>query len=114
MPSKRLLNTRNTPVPPISSATVTGVPSNKVKALVVPFNVSVTGNVVVVPVGIASESRTVKYPTGWILRNPSAMSTVSVPTVTLVDGKYAIPPALVVILLKQAMLLPPFSQLLKT
>ena len=64
IPSKRLLNTKNVPVPPISSATVTGVPSNKVSERVVPFIVNVTGNVVVVPVGIASFMRTVKYPTG--------------------------------------------------
>ena len=42
------------------SATVAGVPSNSVKALVVPFKVRVIGNVPVVPVGIASDKRTVK------------------------------------------------------
>jgi len=53
MPLKRSLKTVIIPVPG-KSAAVTGVPSKKVSALATPFNVSVTGNVPVVPSGIAS------------------------------------------------------------
>ena len=84
-----------------NSAAVTGVPLGSVSALVVPFKVSVTGSVVVASAGTTSEMRTVKYPIGCILRKPSAMSMVSVPTVVFVDRNTGIPPALVVILTKQ-------------
>lgn len=60
MPFSLSLKTVNTPVPPMSSATVTGVPSKRVSARVTPFLVKVTGNVAVVPVGMASVMRTVK------------------------------------------------------
>jgi hypothetical protein len=53
MPLKRSLNTAIIPVP-VKSAAVTGVPLKKVSGLEVPFNVRVTGNVPVVPSGIAS------------------------------------------------------------
>ena len=69
----------------ISSVAVTGVPLGNVRALVVPFKVIVTGNVPVVPVGIVSSINIVRYPTGCILRKPRAISTVSVPIVTLVE-----------------------------
>ena len=76
-----------TPVPPISSATVTADPSKSVNALVTPLSVRVIGNVAVVPVGISLATLMVKYPTGGsCLRvHPSAMSTVVSDTVTFVD-----------------------------
>ena len=94
MPFSASLNTVNTPVPPINSATVTGVPSKRVRARVVPFLVSVIGSVAVVPVGIASVTRTVKYPAnGRGRRNePRAKSTDAVPTVVLVVRRYGMPP----------------------
>jgi hypothetical protein len=48
-----------TPVP-VKSAAVTGVPLKRVSARVVPFNVRFTGNVAVVPSGMALAMRTVK------------------------------------------------------
>lgn len=45
---------------PVMSAAVTGVPSKNVKARDVPFKVRCTGNVPVVPSGMASYIRTVK------------------------------------------------------
>jgi hypothetical protein len=77
----------------------------RVRFLVVPFNVIVTGNVVVVSAGITSERNTVKYPTGGILRKPRAISTLSVPIVTLVELKYGIPPAFVVTFALQPVIL---------
>jgi hypothetical protein len=65
---------------------------------VVPFNVNVTGNVPVVPVGIAFATLTVKYPTGYIRRKPSEKFTASSVTLTLVVLKYGIPLTLVVTL----------------
>jgi len=59
MPLNLSLNTVSTPVP-VRSAAVTGVPSKKVSARVVPFNVRFTGSVPVVPVGIAFSIRIVK------------------------------------------------------
>lgn len=53
MPLNRSLKTVIIPVP-VKSAAVTGVPLKKVSGLAVPFNVRVTGNVPVVPSGIAS------------------------------------------------------------
>jgi hypothetical protein len=82
---------------PTNYSTVTAVPFGKVSGLVVPLSVIVTGNVVVVPVGIISERNTVKYPIGAILRKPKAISTASVFVATLVEIKYGIPPAFVVI-----------------
>jgi hypothetical protein len=78
-----------------NSAAVTLVPLGRVKFLVVPFIVRVTGRVVVASAGTTSEIAIVKYPTGYILRNPNAISTVSVPTVVLVVNIYGTPPALV-------------------
>jgi hypothetical protein len=78
-----------------SSAAVTFVPLGRVKFLVVPFIVRVTGSVVVASEGTTSEIAIVKYPTGYILRNPKAISTVSVPTVVLVVTIYGTPPAFV-------------------
>jgi hypothetical protein len=78
-----------------SSAAVTLVPFGSIRLLVTPFIVRVTGKVVVASAGITSEIAIVKYPTGYILRNPNAISTVSVPTVVLVVTIYGTPPALV-------------------
>jgi hypothetical protein len=78
-----------------SSAAVTLVPLGRVKLLVVPFIVKVIGRVAVASDGITSEITIVKYPTGYILRNPSAKSIVSVPTVVLVVTIYGTPPAFV-------------------
>jgi hypothetical protein len=78
-----------------NSAAVTLVPLGSVKFLVVPFIVRVTGRVVVASAGTTSEITIVRYPTGYILRNPNAISIVSVPTVVLVVNIYGIPPALV-------------------
>ena len=105
MPFSVSLNTRNTPVPPMRSATVTGVPSKRVSARVVPLRVNVTGSVDVVPVGMAVEIRTVKYPAGGSGRRyePRARSTVLVPTVVFVVRKYGIPLILVGKLLKHPM-----------
>jgi hypothetical protein len=95
---------------PISCSAVTGVPLGRVNALEVPFNVRVTGKVVVVPVGNESDINTVKYPTGYILRNPRAISTLSVLTVILVELIYGIPPALVVTFIPQPFIIyPPIS-----
>jgi hypothetical protein len=52
MPLNLSLKIVMTPVPVISAA-VTGVPSKKVSAREVPFNVMVTGSVPVVPSGTA-------------------------------------------------------------
>jgi hypothetical protein len=77
------------------SEAVTGVPFGKTRALVVPFIVRVTGKVAVVSAGTTSLITIVKYPIGYILRNPRAISTVSVPTVVLVLVIYGTPPAFV-------------------
>jgi hypothetical protein len=77
---------------------------------VIPFIVRVTGRVPVASAGITSLMIIVKYPTGWILRKPKAISTVSVPTVVFVLTIYGIPPALVAIIgLQQFILSPPYS-----
>jgi hypothetical protein len=60
--------------------------------------VKVTGRVAVASAGITSSITTVRYPTGYILRNPRAISIVSVPIVVLVLTIYGIPPALVAII----------------
>jgi len=93
-----------------NSAAVTGVPFGKVRDLVVPFIVRVTGSVVVASAGTTLSIMIVRYPTGCILRKPKAMSTLSVPTVVFVETIYGIPPALVArILLQHSILLPPIS-----
>jgi hypothetical protein len=84
MPLNLSLNTSRI-FTPISSAAVTGVPFGSVRALEVPFRVRVTGRVAVVPVGMTSSIKIVRWPTGWILRKPRAISIVSVPIVTLVE-----------------------------
>jgi hypothetical protein len=81
-----------------SSAAVTGVPLGRVSALVTSFSVRLTGRVAVASAGITLSITTVRYPTGYILRNPRAISIVSVPIVVLVLTIYGIPPALVAII----------------
>lgn len=98
IPLNLSLNTPITPlVPTPMLATVAAAPPNNVNALVEPLRVRVTGNVVVVPVGIGVANLTKNKPICGNSRHPSAISTVVSDTVTLVLARYGMPRVLVLI-----------------